>query len=737
MRNIRRTLFVAAALAAAFIQGCGCSDSKKKSPPAATYAVTGTAGKGILRNFQVAAHRFNNGVLDTVPITTANTSNLGAYSLNIPQTYINQPLLFRVTPNPTGSIMTCDLSAGCGGDVDFGEDLPITDTSFQLDSVVPATINNSVANVTLLTHLASQLALDAINSGNNAAVIQAAIAEANSRIANRFGLTGNLTTMPVIDLTNHAAVNAALNGGNSLYVQYAAINAAIIQATRADGNNVMNFVAAMNAFATYFDNGGIAGNTSNAADTSYADILAAAQAVLVRVQALDPQAPLNLVALLQSLLVEQQLAESEEPDNRDQGTPSTGAGATDLQKAKNMVADLRDFAASVGESTLEGGLDVATVSEEFAIQLEAAELTTSSQANYLLEAMAMAAAAIDDARRAYDNNESLEFYTSTTGIEVGISVTDEEPTFTVEEMIPVQTDDGSMQVAVTLEALNGLTVTETSGQNSSSVAADGQFSVSGKAATSVLELTVKPGSHVLITELVHAEPLESEGASTQSAEAIDLHLSVMLAQKLGEGSDPLSLDGSLMVTLVDVMVDNTGGTPESESTDLSLGTVSFNFSGKVSNTTGESFNFSLSVSGDATGVSFVDGVGEGGETAEDFVDVNASLAFTAQLTGIPSAVSVAYSLERTELEAGTNSLTVKYPGKLFRFNMAIADGEPINPLVVTNQDGALLTLNENTVAGESVLEGDIKVNGTEHAEIEERDVGVITITFSDDSIVSL
>jgi hypothetical protein len=734
MSKIRRIIFATAAVTAAFIQGCGCSDSKKSSspPPAApTFTVTGTAAKGILRNFQVAAHRFNDGILDPTPIINTNTSNLGAYTLNIPQTYINQPLLFRVTPNPTGSIMTCDLSAGCGTNVDFGDDLPITDTEFQLDTVVSTTTDNSVANITLLTNLAAQLAQEALGNGATVAEIQSAIAESNSRVANRFGLAGNLTTMQVIDLTNTAAVNAALNAGNSSAVQYASFNAAIAQAASAD-NSALDFVAALNTFISYFVEEGLAGNTRDAMETSFADILEQARAILLQVQSDDPEAPQSLVALLQNLLTEQQLAESEEPDSYDQGTPSTGAGDSDLQKAKNMVADLRDFASSVGETSLEGGMDIATVSEEFAMQLEAAEMTTSGQAGYLLDAMAKASAAIDDANRAYMDNETLESFTSE-GIDVSISVTDEKPVFTVDEEIQVETDTGFTSVTVELVAHNGLTIGDTSGETSSTVAANGDYRVQGSATSALLTLTVKEGSHVQVTELAETE---SDGNSTQSLDEFDFHLAVTLAQPTGEETDPLSLDGSLTVSLADAMVENTES-PNGESTDFTLGTVSLAFSGKVSNTTGESFNFSLSVSGDATGVSFIDGLGDGGETAEDYVAASASLAFTAQLTGIPSVVSVAYNVERTGLESAQNSLVVKYPGKLFRFNLAVEDGEPVNPLTVTNQDGAVLTLNENTVDGESYIDGNIKVNGTEHAAIEEVEVGTVIITYSDESVESL
>lgn len=752
MKKVRRILLVSAAVTAAFIQGCGCSDSKKRTQPEATFEVTGVAAKGILRNFQVAAHRFNDGILDPTPVASSFTDNLGAYSLDVPESYLNRPLLFRVTPLSTGSIMVCDLSSGCGTGINFGDDFPVNDTSFQLDSVVASVDDGTQTNISLLTDLASKLALEEIASGTALDVIQEAINDANSRIANRFGLVGNLTAIPIVNITDPEAVAAAIEAGNTYLVQYAAINSAIIQAMRADADGAIDFIEALVNFVSYFvENEGIAGNTSDETETSFADILREAMSIIEAVQEQDPENPLNLAAVIQALSVERLLAENEEPDSFDAGTPSDGAGDSDLQKAKNMVADLRDFAASVGESTLGGGLDVATVSDEFAMQIEAAEMANSADASYLLEALAMATKAIDQARSARDDNEELESFEADSGITVAIAAEGDMLSYTVEQDIEVEGDMEWVSVATDLVAHNSLVIEPTEAETETTTEINGSYTLVGTLSVASLRMTLSPGSGVTVTDLVHVEPIDDQwDNSSQSLSMFDMGLYVELAQIVPTpspqstplpGTDALTLNGNLMLSVTELSADNTEDA-DSGSSEITLDTLSLQFSGNVSNTSGESFSFSLSVSGDASGISFVDSWNADGgnttdETVDAWVDLNASLGLTAQLSGIPSVVSLVYSLDRTALDGGTNFLLVRYPGKLLRFQLAVEDGAPAGGLSVTNQDGVVLAVDEEMVEGESRIAGTITVNGVTYGTVEERENGVIVITYSDDTVVSL
>ena len=264
----------------------------------------------------------------------------------------------------------------------------------------------------------------------------------------------------------------------------------------------------------------------------------------------------------------------------------------------------------------------------------------------------------------------------------------------------------------------------------------------GEASSTKLKLTVNEGSHLMVTDLVHEEANGQSGTTTtDSLDSLDFHWSAVLAQQPVQGRDPLTVEGTLVASLNDVLVANSSS-PNSDTTQTSVGLLSLQFNGRVSNTTGESFKFAVAIAGDASGVSFTEGwepAGElaGGETGEAFVDLSGSLMFNAQLTGIPSVVTLAYNVQRTGLEAAGNTVVVKYPGKSFRFEMAIVNGEPQNPLRITNQDGAVMTLNDNQVNGESSLSGNITVDGVEHATISEEEIGTVLIRFSDNSVRSL
>lgn len=749
MINLRRIFMVSAALVAINMQGCGCSDDKKYYPPGSgpgpepeqTFTVSGAASKGILRNFEISAHSFIAGGINPVPIASDHTNNLGAYTLRIPETYREQPLLYRVKPRASGSIMTCDLADGCGEGVAFGEDLPVTDASFTLDSVVPSAGNSLTTNISVFTDLASGLAIRSlveINNGNSD-VIRNAIARSNSQIANRFGLTGNLHSLPVIDLTNAAAVKAALDAGNAHFVQYAAMNAAIAQAAWADSDS--GIFGAMDSFREYFVGGGIPANTEMDNVTSYAEILNAAQHILRQVQDRDPEAPLNVAALLQNLMTEEALANSEEPDVPDQGTPSEVSSNPPLEKVKAMVEDLRNLAVSFGDVSVNGGT-IGSIAEDFAMQIEAAEMASSDDTSHVTHAMAIAAKAIDDANRAYSNNPERTSYTSEDGVTVTIAAVAGSARFSVDQEIVVATDDGDVTVEVVLDADNAM---DYAGDRED-LTVDGRYAVVGTAISAAISVEIKDGSSIAISNVEVVQEADEEAGTETQTETMDefaLNLQVEISQvKSDELVDPVTIKGALSVLLTNARVVHTEG-EESTTARLSASILDLKLSGMVGNDSGESASFVVALNGDATGVEFVetwyeDWERETTETWEDEDNFSAfygSIAFTAKLSGIPNAVVLNFNVARTGYENAENTLTIRYPGKQFRFHMLVADGAPDGALTITNHDGVVMSLVETEVDGENRLTGTISLDGVQYATIE--DDRTITIHYSDDTFESL
>ena len=452
---------------------------------------------------------------------------------------------------------------------------------------------------------------------------------------------------------------------------------------------------------------------------------------------LGDQSPASLLEIIQLVIAEASFASNEEPDSHNAGTESDTAGAQPLAKVKAMVADLRDLAFSFGDTSLPGnGGTIGGIADDFAMQVEAAEMVSSEHAAYLMEALSLAATAVDDANRVYGNNSSATSYTSDRGVAVTISATAGVPSFSVNQTIQVEGSDGNVPVAVEWTATNAVTVDE--GEDGEGNVVDGRYNANGSAQSSELSLLVNEGSTVDVTNMALVEG-ESESGEL---DALDLNLLVTLTQ-LGV-DDPITLNGSLVASLSDLLVDNSetsGQNGTVETREIAVEIASVRVFGDISNSTGERVNFSLSVSGDGTGVSFVDTWVNGwnssstGETAETYADLSGNLMFNAELSGIPNVVTLNYGLTRTGLEAANNTLSIKYSGKQFLFRVAVDEGEPVGDLTVTNQDGVVLKVREVVENGSSRVQGNIVYEGIQYATIDESNV--IMVRYTDGSSVSL
>lgn len=737
MINLRRILMLSAALSAITMQGCGCDGDEEQHPSLQseqTFTVSGSASKGILRNFEVSAHPFVIGGFNPIPIASSYTNNLGAYTLTIPEAFRGQPLLYRVHPRDSGSIMTCDLADGCGEGVAFGDDLPVTDTSFTLDSVVPSADHDQVANISMFTDLASGLTLRALGETNNGNVdaIRSEIARANSKVADRFGLSGDLYSLPVIDLTNEAAMRAASDAGNTHLIQYAAINAAIAQAAGADSDD--GIFSAMDSFKNDFVGRGIPANSDMDSVTSYAEVLNAAQRILLEVRDRNPEAPLNAANLLQNLIAEEALAKSGQPDMPDQGTPSEASSNSPLKKVKAMVTDLRNLAVSFGDVSASGAT-INNLADDFAMQLEAAKMVSSNESRHLLKAMYIAAKAVDDARNVHSRQPKRTSYTSVEGIAVRISAVGTSVRFSVNQNIKVPRGKGTVPVSVKLVATNALT----NDNERENLTLEGRYDVTGSATGPKLKLEVKDGSSMVISNVEVTEEIDEESAnviSTETLDAFEVNFHAEMSQlPIGAVSNPIIAKGALSASLSGVRV-----VEEAGNATLSVGIVSLRLSGIVGDNTGDSASFVAALTGDGTGVSFVDNWVSArsiftGETEENYVGLHGNVAFTAKLTGNPNTVVLNFAVARTGRTDLEHTLSIRYPGKQFRFQMLGEDGAPEGALTITNQDGVVMSLVVADVGREKRLTGTISLNGIQYANIEHK--LTILIHFLDNTFESL
>jgi hypothetical protein len=749
MIKLKRFLLIGAAAVAVGVQGCGCDGSKKRystspstPPPESTVRIQGTAGKGILQNFTATAHILSNSYTTTpgAPIATGLTQDDGTYRLEIPRQNIGSPIIIKVAPT-SDSTMICDLPQGCG-DNEFGEPTPVDD-DFQLSVVVPDVSDNQNVNLSAFTTIATSLVLDKAGSGDDLDTIRRYIAESNSQVANRFGLSSDLGGLPVIDITKPNQANTIQALSDRETARYNALNSGLLSAVMND-NPESKMGSALNQFISDYVERGVAGNTNNDSDTSFAEIVRqAAEALRIVGERAGESSNLNLRPLTQELDTEADLASNEEPDEFYQGTPSdTDVNASARDKAIAMVTDLRNLIFSFGEQSIKGGT-IGAIADDFALQIEGAEMASSRDAGSIVEALVLAASALDDANRAYQANNALTSYLSDTGITVSIEAGDDAVAFEIDQTVTVASSvsinagsvgttgsDGSTApsnpaVKVTLSSTNALEVHDGATADSAS----GEYSVSGSAETGDLKLTISQGSFS-----VNYEGSKAGASEAHELSNLQLRLAATLTQK--DVQLPIVLTGRLEVTVRNVELESTAAAG-GESTEASIGAIAFSFNGSVDNSADETAQFALALSGDAKGMSLTEAWVNGTksvttETEEQFADAFGSLHFTAKLTGIPNAVVISFSATRTALEAAATSLNVRYSGKQFRFSMDVEEGEPKGYLTITNQDGVIMRLRQVKTGSKLVAEGDVTYQGVVHGVIEERS-GQVVVRFAGDN----
>ena len=323
--NFRKTLLALSVLGATTGLGLsGCGGSSHDHPAIMDVSVSGTAAKGLVFGGLVNIHPIINGALSDISLGTARTDGTGAFSIDI-NGYDGSPFVVRTTAD-TATSMRCDLAGGCGGGVAFGQQLLISDSDFQIDAVVPPVQNpTALVNLSVLTDTASELALSTLSSGASIEAATTAISNANSSVANRFGITGDITTLPVVDLTDPAAVAAASDN----ILNFNLLSASIVEAL-IGGDPTLNISTAIQSFATQYTTGGGLADTEGAASTTVtlAEILAQSSAVIDAIQAADTGGLTTNLATLETTIDADQVTAAAGSTTPSQGVPDSEGGGT-------------------------------------------------------------------------------------------------------------------------------------------------------------------------------------------------------------------------------------------------------------------------------------------------------------------------------------------------------------------------------------------------------------------------
>ncbi|MEY4587959.1 MAG: hypothetical protein RL497_35, partial [Pseudomonadota bacterium] len=470
MNIVTRILAFGALGAASLTQGCGCSDNNNSSnssvtppPPieTPTVSITGTAMKGVIGGGVVSAFALDNkGVIASAPFTTAVTDALGRYTIKIPETYVGKPISFRITPalNDTTKI-TCDLDVGCGTGITFGQKYTLpSSSSLKLETIVPTLDKTKNVNLSVFTTIAAEQAKKALLTTADVNAVVAAIKKANGEIASMFGLTGELSEVASLDVTDKDAVKNALAAGKNEVLRVAALNAAIVSASQSL-NPGQSLDQALARVVKDITAKGLASNSSDATIASLTKIFEAVSAILTQVRSLDTNG-INITELLTLVANDLGRVRNEPVDVYNTGTvlPDATLDAKALAFA-NVVRELIN-GGDIVLNTAVGNSTVKAKSDKFRAQLEAADMLNGDHVDALGRGLSMAGEAVAEAADAYHYDKTLKTYTAG-DIKVTITTTDAKVDYSVDQAINgatvklTATDTHTTSTVETLETATG------------------------------------------------------------------------------------------------------------------------------------------------------------------------------------------------------------------------------------------------------------------------------------------
>ncbi len=330
--------YLLALIITAILSGCGGGGSSDSNGGATFDDATtqGKAAKGIIIKGDVVASELDGAGTVLRVVGNATTGPDGSYNLDLNDSYEGGPIEIMILNGPDTTTV-CDVVVGCGprtdgltstDDPDNNDDLVIDfgeeykPSGFSMTALIPnAEDGESIAvQVTPFTHMAAERAK---SETLTAAVIEAA----NSEVSNLLSGIDILRTEPV-DITS----TSSLIDAEHTAIAYAALAAAIANLAPVDSDGQPDIDQALSDLVASFDNG-----TISAADLQ--EIVDEANNTLAEVGATDTS---GVLADLEDDII---LAAGGDIDPE----PNPNAGDTDVEKAKNFLADLRTWGTVIGD----------------------------------------------------------------------------------------------------------------------------------------------------------------------------------------------------------------------------------------------------------------------------------------------------------------------------------------------------------------------------------------------------
>lgn len=235
----------------AAVAACGGSSTGQPQGNVTVTAVqiSGTGAKGIIKNAIVTAYELAASGATLRTVGTAVTDASGKYSMETNSSYGGGPLKLELTAKGDGSTkMVCDVAAGCGTGVAFGQDYTLS-SSFKLGAYQQGSSGGGAVTtqITPYSNMVVARVEAQVNAGSqlNNTLVAGAVSQVNQIVG------VDISTTEPVDITSALAVSAA--GADAL--QYAAFNAGIGGVAFASGNFETGVANAASSFSDgKFDN---------------------------------------------------------------------------------------------------------------------------------------------------------------------------------------------------------------------------------------------------------------------------------------------------------------------------------------------------------------------------------------------------------------------------------------------------------------------------------------------------
>ncbi len=345
--------------------------------------ISGTAVKGIIINGIVNIYGVTGGKKDTtVSLATGTTDENGNYDLEI-ENYVG-PIFVEVTADPNVSKMICDIRPSCD-EIPFGEEVDL-DNNFKIKAVV----GKLELDTPVTTNINTLTSLIAMSVEEKNRVNLSEVNNANSEVAELFGLEGKLSEMSVIDITNpENLVNAS---EDDLYMSV--MNSAIAANAMNDGSELTEGLN--NLFSDFAVSGGFLNNGEDT-DVSVESIFTSASEIFES----DEFSNIEAGGLKAKISIKKVQASMMAPGSKSVSMPTEQPKENSIEEAKTLIDNIRYFLLSTSYEE----------SNEFEVMEDigsALDFTNSYELDEHIEALALATEGFASLYSEFINNADVK-----------------------------------------------------------------------------------------------------------------------------------------------------------------------------------------------------------------------------------------------------------------------------------------------------------------------------------------